>query len=156
MTDAPLTDHRGLVFRLMYRSHSLIPAEDRKAEHGAIFSVARPANKKVGITGALMIYDDWFAQVLEGGESDIRDLYERIRRDPRHEDVFLVDTAFFEARIFGRWSMAKVSEDEGPDIPLIMNIDRGGAVAAAGHPTTDEQDAVLDRMRDLIREGGRL
>jgi len=50
----------GPVFRLIYRSRSRIGAADRKYQLGEIFSVARSSNKKLGVTGALLITDDEF------------------------------------------------------------------------------------------------
>ncbi|HVL86107.1 MAG TPA: BLUF domain-containing protein [Pseudonocardia sp.] len=155
MTDAASTDSSELTFRLIYRSHNRIPAHARKAELGAIFSVARSKNAKAGVTGALLVSDDWFVQILEGEEAVVRALYERIRRDSRHERISLVDEGTAQARTFGRWAMAKVAEDGQPDIPLITNVDRGGAVPAAARPTTPEQESVLEVMRESIREPSR-
>jgi Sensors of blue-light using FAD len=151
MTDA--APQSPPVFRLIYRSHSRIPPHERKAEHGAIFSVARARNKKVGISGALMIFDDWFVQVLEGRERAVRSLYDRLHRDVRHDRLALVEAEEVGGRTFGRWAMAKVAEEEGePDIPLIMNVTKGGAVPAAPRSTTPDQDRLLQRMRDLLHE----
>jgi hypothetical protein len=47
--------------------------------------------------------------------------------------------------------MARVSDDGQPDIPLLMNVDKGGASPAAPRPTTPEQESILDFMRDSIR-----
>ena len=69
----------------MYRSRNMIPDGQRKAELGTLFSAARSNNKKQQITGALLIYGDWFAQVLEGAEAPVRALFATIEQDPRHE-----------------------------------------------------------------------
>lgn len=140
-------------FRLIYRSHNRIPADQLKSELGAIFSVARSQNKKADITGALLIDGDWFVQTLEGEESAVRALYDHIEKDKRHERLSVIDAQDVEDRVFSRWSMARVSEDGQPDIPLLMNRDKGGASPAAGRPTTPEQDAVLDRMREAAKVG---
>lgn len=48
--------------------------------------------------------------------------------------------------------MARVSDDEDkPDIPLLRNVDKGGISPTAGRPTTPDQDAPLDKMRDAAR-----
>lgn len=60
-----MTESRGS-FRLIYRSRDLIPSDRRKTELGELFSAARSNNKKKGITGALLVSDDWFVQTLEG------------------------------------------------------------------------------------------
>lgn len=139
-------------FRLIYRSHNRIPADQRKSELGAIFSVARSQNRKADITGALLISGDWFVQALEGEESAVQSLYEHITKDKRHERISVIDARTVDQRVFSRWSMAKVADEaDQPDIPLLMNVDKGGASPAAPRPTTPEQDVVLDQMREAAR-----
>jgi len=136
-------------FRLVYRSRSRIPTDSRVTELGEIFSVARPKNKKLGVTGALLLTDGWFVQVLEGQEQPVRDLYQRIATDPRHDAVELLQTMTVGERVFARWAMAKVAEDGEADIPLIAGA--RGATAAAARETTAEQQTVLDMMRLMAR-----
>lgn len=137
-------------FRLLYRSHMRIPPEKRKAELGAIFSSARSNNKRRGVTGALLVWHDYFVQVLEGDESEVRSLFEAIDHDPRHERVAILDEKVAE-RVFGRWSMARVSDDGDHDIPLLMNRDKGGISPAAPRSTTAEEEALLAEMREHAR-----
>ena len=47
--------------------------------------------------------------------------------------------------------MAKVAEDGEPDIPLLMNVTKGGISPAAPRPTTPDQDSILEFMRDSLR-----
>lgn len=140
------------IFRLIYRSHMRIPRERRKAVLGNIFSVARSNNKEQDVTGALLVTDDSFVQALEGDQSAVRQLYGVIVRDVRHERVELLDEQYVDERVFGGWSMAKVAEDGEPDIPLLMNRDKGGISRAAPRPTTDDQEAVLGFMRDSVHQ----
>ena len=77
--------------------------------------MARTKNEQHGITGALVVWEDSVVQTLEGDEGAIRDLYEKIERDPRHEQVEVVETETGK-RAFGRWSMAWVSDDDQLDI----------------------------------------
>ena len=79
-------------FRLMYRSRDLIPADRRKVELGLLFSEARSNNKQKGITGALLLSEDWFVQVLEGDEDAVRALFTSIEKDPRHDSVSVLET----------------------------------------------------------------
>ena len=120
VTDAAST---GSTFRLMYRSRNKIPVDQRKAELGALFGIARSNNKKQQITGALLIYGDWFAQVLEGAEAPVRALFATIEADPRHEDIAVIQSGTAGERLFSRWAMARVSEDGEPDIRLIAHQD---------------------------------
>jgi hypothetical protein len=147
MTDsAPATG----TFRLMYRSRSCIPPEDRKVAHGELFSRARSNNKQRHICGALLVSDDCFVQVLEGDEAAVRALFARISRDPRHDSVTLLDAGPVDEPVFARWAMAEVAAEGEPDIPLIAH--RDGISPAASRGTTPAQERVLDVMRDAARE----
>ncbi len=136
------------LFRLMYRSHNQIPQDERKVELGKLFSVARSFNKTQGISGALLVSDDWFVQVLEGEETAVRTLFARIEKDPRHDRVAPLETTPIESRVFSRWAMARVSEDGESDIPLIAST--RGIVPAAGRETTAEQETLLETMRAVL------
>lgn len=139
-------------FRLIYRSRSVIPAENRKAVLGEIFSVARSNNKRQEITGALLLSGDCFVQTREGDEEAVQRLYEHISKDDRHEEVTIVDERRLDERTFGKWSMAQVAEDGSGDIPLLMNRDKGGITRKAAEPTTADQDVVLDYMHDVAQQ----
>ena len=148
-TSGTPTSSTGSTFRLMYRSRNMIPPDQRKAELGTLFSTARSNNKKQQITGALLIFGDWFAQVLEGAEAPIRALFATIERDPRHENISVIQSGPAGDRVFSRWSMARVSVDGEPDIRLIAHTD--GIAPAMDRGSTPEQEAVLDVMRAATR-----
>lgn len=136
-------------FRLIYRSHNLIPAEQRKRDLGALFSAARANNKSLQVTGALLCNEGVFVQVLEGPEEAVTKLFEHISRDPRHDSVSVLESGYVGPRVFSRWAMAEVGEEGEADIPLIAH--RDGISPAAGRRTTDEQDALLEIMREAAR-----
>ena len=92
MTDPTPNRPGESLFRLMYRSRNLVPQDQRKLELGHLFSEARSNNKKQGITGALLLSEDWFVQVLEGDEDAVRALFSRDERDARHESVAVLET----------------------------------------------------------------
>ncbi len=143
------------MFRLIYRSHSLVAPEESGGELGAIFTVARVNNKGLGITGALLITESAFAQALEGEERAVRDLYERIERDPRHDRITILEEGDVDSRVFGRWAMAKVAEDGGPDLRLMSNASRGQIVAAGPDShVTPEQEQVIGFMRESLQPVG--
>ncbi len=151
MTDAAAGDS-GPVFRLVYHSRSRISATERKYQLGEIFSVARSTNKKIGVTGAMLITDDEFVQTLEGSEPVVRELYAKIFRDKRHEHVTLLEAGDVPERVFGKWAMARVAADGEPDIPLLTNVDKGGISPAQPRPTTEAQDTVLGFMRQALHQ----
>jgi hypothetical protein len=141
------------VFRLIYRSNSKIPPASLDAELGNILRAARAKNAALGITGALLLYDDWFAQTLEGGEAAVRGLYARIAADPRHSSVQLSEEGTVASRVFSRWAMALIGEHGSPDIPLAAT--QGGTTQAATRATTPDQERILGLMRDATRGYGR-
>jgi len=149
MTDPTPGSATEQTFRLMYRSRDLIPADIRKVELGRLFTEARSNNKKQGITGALLLSEDRFVQVLEGDEDAVRALFRQIERDGRHDSVSVLESGMVAKRLFARWAMAKVAEDGEPDIPLIAHVE--GIAPAASRGTTPEQDQVLDAMRSAAR-----
>ncbi|MGL4241770.1 MAG: BLUF domain-containing protein [Beijerinckiaceae bacterium] len=148
--EAPEPD---IVFRLIYRSQSRIPAADIDAALGHILRTARTRNAAAGISGALLYYDGWFAQTLEGAEAPVRRLFDRIAADARHASVELREEGRVGVRVFPRWSMALVGEHGEPDIPLLATTE--GIAPGATRRTTEEQDAVLATMRDATRGYGR-
>jgi len=149
MTDPAPDRATGPTFRLMYRSRNRIPQEQRKTELGLLFSQVRPNNKRQQITGALLLSQDAFVQILEGEESAVRALFAKIEKDPRHDSVALLSTGIVAERVFSRWAMAKVADDGESDIPLIANT--RGISEAASRGTTPEQNLVLDVMRQAAR-----
>jgi hypothetical protein len=136
-------------FRLIYRSCNRIPPEQRPAELGRLFTLARSNNKKAGITGALLLSGPWFVQTLEGDEDLVRSLFARIEKDPRHDGVSVLDTGRVD-RSFPRWSMARVSEDgSAPDTYLIAH--ETAIAPASSRGVTARQESVLGIMREAVR-----
>ena len=138
---------------LLYRSHSLVPKADTDAELARILRGARANNAALGVTGALMLYDNWFAQVLEGPTGAVRALYGKIKLDPRHNGVELMHEGGAAQRAFERWAMAHVGEHGDPDIPLMAVGDH--VAPAAAWRTNDAQEALLGQLRQATRGYGR-
>ena len=149
MTDEASGTRLGSTFRLMYRSRDRLAPEERDSELGDLFATARSNNEKRRITGALLLAGDWFIQVLEGKEADVRALFASIEHDPRHDSVETLDAGPASERAFAHWSMAKVAVDGEPDLPLIAVV--GEISPSTGRRTSREQDRVLDLMRAAAR-----
>ncbi len=137
-------------FRLIYRSRSRIPAEERAPELASLFTGARSNNKKTDITGALLVSDERFVQVLEGDPGRVQTLYRVIQEDPRHEEVELVESGTVDGRVFEHWSMARVGPEGDADIPLIAKV--GEVAPVTAWTTTTEQERLLARMRQAAEE----
>lgn len=72
---------------------------------GRILESAVRHNTADGITGMLLYSGGNFLQVLEGGEAQVRATYERIRRDPRHNNITVLTEEEVVDRQFTNWSM---------------------------------------------------
>ena len=141
-------------FRLIYRSHSKIDGgkEMREQALASILKVARKNNPAVGITGALVLYEDWFAQVLEGEKQTVVDLLSKIEVDPRHSGVKVYEEVPNAKRTFGKWAMALVAEHGQADVPLVARKDR--LDKGVDWNTTEEQEELVDKLRNLTRGYG--
>jgi len=140
-------------FRLIYRSRSLMP--DGEAGLAEILHDSRINNRKLGVTGALMLYEEKgrFAQVLEGPEDIVQGLFDKIKGDPRHDSVALREAEAAPGRLFSQWAMALVAEHHEQDMAVIA-VEGGLAEAAPWHVTA-EQEKVLSVLRDITRGYGR-
>ena len=91
---------------LLYVSRSRLSAAETDTEVKRIIAWSRAQNEPLGITGALIFTYTHFAQYLEGPSSAVDELIEKIKGDPRHEDIRIVSTPPFARRLFSNWSMA--------------------------------------------------
>ena len=71
-----------------------------------MLNLSRTYNFKNEITGCLLFHQRKFIQLLEGSESNIHKLYQKILNDKRHEAVSLLREERSDHRIFSDWSMA--------------------------------------------------
>lgn len=74
---------------------------------------ARRRNDQCGVSGVLLFDDFSFLQVLEGIPGDVGRIIDRIRRDPRHVGMTIVQDQSISERDFGDWSMAFARAGDG-------------------------------------------
>jgi len=92
------------LYQILYRSK----ANDHLTMDGIknILDVSRRKNTVAGISGLLVLRDQWFLQLLEGPIDPVLSIVHRIKQDPRHTGFeVLFETKAGEARICGDWSM---------------------------------------------------
>ena len=89
------------------------------AELMTILDKARAKNALLDVTGMLLADEDACFQVLEGPADVVRELYDIIRVDPRHEEVLKLIEEPIEERDFADWTMgiARLSRSELLAIP---------------------------------------
>jgi hypothetical protein len=89
---------------IIYLSWATTPFSDTQLQE--LLALSRTRNTLLGVTGILFYGNERFMQVLEGEEEVVRDLYARIRRDPRHDNVLTYLDKPVADRTFSRWGMA--------------------------------------------------
>lgn len=90
--------------RVIYSSR--VARAVRFADAEAIADAASVRNEQAGLTGLLLYTPSYFLQVLEGPAPAVQVTLSRIKRDPRHSDLRIIDEREIDAREFGSWSMA--------------------------------------------------
>ena len=98
-----------MLIRLAYVSRSAEVVTQSMLD--AILATSRKNNPPSGITGLLCTNNYVFLQMLEGGRKEVSETYNRIARDPRHNDVQLLYLEEITERKFAGWSMGKVTFD---------------------------------------------
>lgn len=76
-----------------------------EAELVALLQKARTNNARTGITGMLLYSNGNFIQVIEGEESVVLSLHQKIVNDPRHSNLITLLQRPLTERMFGNWTM---------------------------------------------------
>jgi len=102
----------------------------------------REKNKRLAITGILLLIQGKFVQYIEGKSTEIDEVYDSIKKDSRHNELILLDSGKLDSRQFNDWSMAykKVGDQEIKDIlgHSSLNLD-----SLFLFPTTEKTHPVL-------------
>ncbi len=91
--------------RLIYASHRVDQSPGALDE---IFKVSLVNNSRDGITGALIIGDEFVVQVLEGDRRLVSECMWRIVRNNWHKDIELVAVNLVPHRLFAEWSLQRI------------------------------------------------
>ena len=99
-----------MLIRLLYASRAI--DNNRVAMTESIMQQSKLHNPDRGITGILCYGGDIFMQVLEGGRTEVNELYGHIVRDTRHRDVTILRYEEITERRFSGWTMGQVNLDK--------------------------------------------
>lgn len=91
------------MLQIVYESRATEPVSAEEIEN--ILIKARARNAEVDVTGMLVYHEGMFLQILEGPDDKVTEVYERIEKDARHGDVWVLARMQIEERSFARWSM---------------------------------------------------
>ena len=111
------------IVRLVYASRATFKAFDKAdAKPGSVAEInenvakilktARRENQKNQLVGALYYGHGYFFQCLEGTQSAIDQLYEKLLKDPRHTDLKILSKHAIDKIGFSSWEMKFAAIDQ--------------------------------------------
>lgn len=108
------------MFQLSYHSKSTTKLHDVDLQN--ILDTAILNNAANDITGCLIYHNSCFVQILEGNESDLMQLFEKIKEDPRHKEVTLLWENDVDKRTFDNWNMAYYQLNNETEKQFLSNL----------------------------------
>ncbi|MEZ5652022.1 MAG: BLUF domain-containing protein [Burkholderiaceae bacterium] len=111
MSQSVLEVREQALVRCVYTS--AVKAEMSLADVHTLLAVARKKNRELNVTGILLFENGSFFQVLEGTPEVVARLFEKIRRDERHQRVTKVISEPIDGRDFGNWTMGLANIEPG-------------------------------------------
>jgi len=116
--------------RIMYISTARTPVSP--AELRGILSASRRNNRRVDVTGLLVVGGRRFLQVLEGPQEPVQQTFDRIAGDTRHFAIVELSNRAITTRSFSRWAMGF---EEGGDVAEGLTLE--AQIAGILGPVTD-------------------
>jgi Sensors of blue-light using FAD len=103
------------LYRIVYCSSSNLAGSrsELEVQIRRILASSRKNNFEAAISGAMAFNEGWFAQVLEGSLDALAVTFGRIRSDPRHRDLRVLQQVAAQQRLFPTWSMAYADTPDG-------------------------------------------
>lgn len=130
------------VRRILYVSVGTAPGA--AADLSEILHQSRHNNALDGITGLLWSDGIRFVQAIEGPAASVTATFERIRADPRHHAIVVLQDEMIAARDFGGWTMEHRRASDSAD----------GADAHMARVLVNASDAIRDQFLNLIAASG--
>ena len=97
-----------MTFQLCYASRATSSSDELMLDLREILSEALYFNRINQIRGALFFANGYFFQCLEGNESIVKQLFEKIKKDSRHEEIRVFPQRLVDEGFFNAWSMKLV------------------------------------------------
>lgn len=88
---------------LLYQSCATVPFGD--SQLAKLLTQSRAFNAAHSLTGVLLYSQGNIVQLLEGSEANVRAVFSRIVRDPRHTKIIKLADGATTHRLFAQWSM---------------------------------------------------
>jgi len=109
-----------------------------------ILQASRANNVRDGITGALVIGEKHFMQLLEGDRTAVGQCFMRITQDDRHHGIQVICSGDAEHRLFIEWSMHRIETSR-----IKQEILSRYSISGTFDPVQMSQFAIEDLCRTL-------
>lgn len=127
-----------MLVRVVYVSH--MAGSTGHADLERLLASAR--NRQLDLTGALVVCEGRFAQVLEGRPEAVDEMMAKIGADRRHEALRVLMHASVEKRLFPDWDMGLLVE---PNCPEVV------AELLSAEPTGERLLGAIQRLMEEVR-----
>ncbi len=118
------------IFILVYTSRATVEADNVLLTE--LMKVSKQNNTRDDITGFLVARTGYFLQLIEGEETKVRALFQKISKDRRHSRIVLQGESYTETRIAPDWDMGLVPNDrrleEAETILGLLELGRRGEI----------------------------
>ncbi len=141
------------LYRLSYVSDIIpFPADELDSRLRQILIQSHIRNSRDGITGFLITYRGWYAQVIEGPLAAVNSCYARIAGDHRHANPEIKSRGLVGLRLFPQWSMCGLTlSARDADILRLAEQGFGLDLRAASTPMLIQfMDTVSRRYNDQV------
>jgi Sensors of blue-light using FAD len=139
--------------QMVYISRANMPVTSLNGEIGPeiskILRKSRTNNRAKNIVGALYFGNGYFFQCLEGEESELMSLYEKLKQDNRHKDLKIVSLKPVSDRSFAAWEMKYLPAEQE-----VQKLLRSFGMSSFDPYQFDEQQT--EKMLSLLMSGADL
>ena len=104
---------------VFYTSKSCLAARPCSGELAELIEAAQRKNAALGITGALILVGQQFAQYIEGPATAVHSLMASIAADARHKNMLITYDQFIAERRLCGWSLAY----KGPSLYMSKHME---------------------------------
>lgn len=98
-----------MLSHLIYISNREKECTDQEIDK--ILASCQENNRHDDITGVLLYSNSKFLQYLEGDYNKINELFDKIKKDPRHSNVVMLTSFAIQERSFPSWEMGAKQMD---------------------------------------------
>jgi hypothetical protein len=119
------------MYYIIYSSYTSLSFTDEELR--TLLVKAREKNQKVGVTGMMLYFDGKFIQLIEGDEKTVKQLYDTIFNDPRHDRNIILMEGTAENRFFSEWSMSfkSISPEELIAVDGYQDLNAAGGITSS-------------------------